>query len=294
MKRVVFYLMNEKGLHVLMSFVEKFSGEKIEYVVLSEDKSVQKDYYDELTSLCNKHSILYFNRKDNIPKFEGYKFAIGWRWIIDDTSNLIVLHDSILPKYRGFSPLVNMMINGEDEIGVTALFASNEYDKGQIIKQEKVNITYPIKIQEAIQRISPLYSKLVNYISDLIFDSKEIIGIPQDEKSATYSLWRDEQDYFIDWNCDSTYIRRKVDAVGYPYGGARTYLNNEIVIVEEVEEYGDLNIENRDVGKVIFVEHGYPVIVCGEGLLKVTKASDINGDSILPLKSFRIRFKDSK
>ena len=49
-----------------------------------------------------------------------------------------------MPKYRGFAPLVNSLVNGEKIIGVTALFASEEYDNGDIIMQSSVDITYPI------------------------------------------------------------------------------------------------------------------------------------------------------
>jgi methionyl-tRNA formyltransferase len=290
MNKVVFYLMNEKGFYVLNNFLIKFGTNNIEYVVLSEDKNVERDFYKELLSLCNKHCIKFFHRQDDIPIFTGYKFAIGWRWIISDIDQLIVLHDSILPKYRGFAPLVNMLINGRNEIGVTALFASNEYDKGDIIRQEKVTITYPIKIQEAIQIISPLYSTLVNSISDMIFSSCSIIGIPQDEESASYSLWRDEQDYFINWNDSSKNIGRKIDAVGFPYNGARTYLNNKLIIIDKVEECIDVKIENRDVGKVIFVIDGYPIVVCGNGLIKIVEARFLDGESIIPFKKFRSRF----
>ena len=86
-----------------------------------------------------------------------YQLAIGWRWLISGTENLIVLHDSLLPKYRGFAPLVNSLINGEQEIGVTAIWAGPEFDAGEIIFQEKAGICYPIKIQEAIEIVSGLY-----------------------------------------------------------------------------------------------------------------------------------------
>jgi methionyl-tRNA formyltransferase len=290
MTKIVFYLMNEKGYTVLKNFLEKYNSENIDYVVLSRDKNIQNDYYNEIVSLCKKYNIKYYDRKDVYPYTKGYKFAIGWRWIIDDTHNLIVLHDSLLPKYRGFAPLVNMLINGEKRIGVTALFASNEYDKGEIVGKEAISIDYPIKIQQAIELISPLYSKLVNNICEKILNGDTIKGVKQDEREATYSLWRDELDYFINWNENSGKIRRMIDALGYPYKGAMTYLNGEKIIIDDAIEYDDVKIENRDVGKVIFVENGYPIVVCKKGLLKITKARDLTGQSILPLKKFRSRF----
>ncbi|MGH4118091.1 formyltransferase family protein [Clostridium sp.] len=290
MNKIVFYLMNEKGFHVLENFLKDFGPENIEYIVLAGDKNVRNDYYNEIRNLCVKYSINYLDRRTYIPIFKGYKFVIGWRWIIQDSSKLIVLHDSILPRYRGFAPLVNMLINGESQIGVTALFASNEYDKGDIIKQQTIPVIYPVKIQQAIELVSNLYSKIINDISALIFNNENLVGIPQLEEDATYSLWRDDDDYFINWTSDSHCIRRKVDAVGYPYNGAKTYLNKEIIIIDEVEEYPDLKIENRDSGKIIFMEDGLPIIVCGQGALKIKSARYEDGKSIMPIKKFRSKF----
>jgi methionyl-tRNA formyltransferase len=290
MNKIVFYLMGEKGLYVLKGFLEEYSAGNIEYVVLAKDKNVINDYNSELKGLCEKNSLKYYDRTDDLANFKGYKFAIGWRWIIDDCEKLIVLHDSILPKYRGFAPLVNMLVNGEEKIGVTALFASKEYDRGNIIKQEQLSINYPIKIKAAIELISILYSNLVNGICDLIFKLEKIIGTPQQEEKASYSLWRDELDYLIDWNSDSKKIKRLIDATGYPYNGASTYLNGKKIIIDDAEEYPDLDIENRDVGKVIFIEEGFPIIVCGKGLLKIKEARFLDNTSILPLKRFRSRF----
>ena len=42
--------------------------------------------------------------------------------------------------------MVNMLINKETFIGVSALYATNEYDKGEIIAQRKTKVNYPIKI----------------------------------------------------------------------------------------------------------------------------------------------------
>lgn len=290
MPRIVLYLMNKKGLEVLKKVLDIYSTEIIEYVVLSKDSAVEEDYYNDLLELCTVNGIKYFNKNDDLAQFEGYKFAIGWRWIISDYKKLIVFHDSILPKYRGFSPLVNMLINGEQEIGVTSLFADQEYDKGAIISQKKTKINYPIKIQEAIELVSKLYQNVICEVIDKIVNNEIIEGVPQIEADATYSIWRDEDDYLIDWSKDSTYIKRSIDALGFPYNGARTKINGEYVIVDDSELVEDVVIENRDHGKVIFLQSGFPVVVCGKGLLKITRARSMNGEFSLSKMSFRTRF----
>jgi methionyl-tRNA formyltransferase len=290
MDKVVFYLMNQKGYTVLNTFLSKFDRSFIEFIVLSKDSNVKNDYFIEIRSLCEDNQILYYMKSDSIPKFNGYKFAVGWRWIIPYTDRLIILHDSLLPKYRGFSPLVNMLINGEKEIGVTALYAADEYDRGDIISQEKMSIDYPIKIENAIDRVSMLYSKIVMTICEAIFSGDRILAHPQNENQATYSLWRDEEDYIINWNKDSHFIKRMIDALSYPFKGAKSYLNGELVTISDAEVYEEKRIENRDIGKVIFIEQGYPVVVCGKGLIKITKILSSENKNLLPLKNFRIRF----
>jgi methionyl-tRNA formyltransferase len=289
--KLVFYLMNLRGYTVLSDFLKKYDTSSIEYVVTSRDEHVKEDYYDAIKKICFEKDVMVFDRTDYIPDFSGYKVAIGWRWLIRDTSKLIVMHDSILPKYRGFSPLVNMLIKGEKEIGVTALFASDHYDEGDIIDQRKIEIEYPIKINGAIDKVSALYSDLVISIFQELVDKRFLIGVPQDNEQATYSLWRDELDYQIDWSQDSSVIKRMVDALGFPFLGARSYLNDELITIIEVEEIKDVMIENRDYGKVIFVSNGFPIIVCGKGLIKIKDAFDKNNNTIIPLKKFRSRFE---
>ncbi len=297
MYKVGFYLMGSKGFFVLNSFIRKFGAENIEYVVSSEDSKIMIDYYKEIKTLAENVGISFFNRNE-IEKieviettFKGYKFVVGWRWIIKNEKNLIVLHDSLLPKYRGFAPLVNSLINGEKVIGVSAIFANREYDKGDIISQASIEIKYPIKIIEAIRLIEPLYFKLIEEIYSKICLGEKIKTIKQCESEATYSLWLDEEDYFINWNWDSYKIQRFIDATGFPYDHAKSYLNKRIVKIVESEVVGDLVIEHRErhIGKVIFIEDDKPVIVCGKGLLKVIDVRDLDGNFIKV--NLRSRFK---
>ncbi len=294
MNSIVLYLMSLKGLSVFEKIISNGQTNRITAVVSSRDKGVENDYYEDIEKLCLENSISFYDRKENASFESNYYIAISWRWLIKIPTHgkLIVLHDSILPKYRGFAPLVNQLINGEAFIGVTALFASEEYDKGPIIAQEKTAINYPIKINTAIHKIIPLYQQLVAYIITKLDRKEPLLGEQQSEEEASYSLWRNEEDYRIDWGKDATYIRRFVDALGFPYKGAKTCMGAQLITIEEVSIWEDVKIENRDIGKVIFFDTGKPVIVCGKGLLKIEKA--VYGEtskSIFPMKKFRVKFK---
>lgn len=121
MNKIAFYIMNSKGLYVLNQFVKKFGSTYIDYIVSSKDKNIRNDSYKNIQKIANKENIRFFDRFDNFESiennFSGYKFAIGWRWIIKNERKLIIFHDSLLPRYRGFAPLVNTLINNESRGG---------------------------------------------------------------------------------------------------------------------------------------------------------------------------------
>lgn len=292
--KIVLYIMTGKGYEVLRSLLTR--KEVIEYIVIGQDKKIENDFSSDIENLCKLNSIKFFHR-GNEPELDEkyYVFSISWRWMIEHPQNqLIVFHDSILPKYRGFAPLVNMLINGEDKIGVSAIFGASEYDKGEIIAQKTTNISYPIKISEAIEINNVNYLNLVEIIVAKIANGEDLNSAPQDESQVSYSIWRDHEDYYIDWTKSADEIKRLIDAIGYPYLGARSrILNGYDVVVEDAEIFEDVYCELRHVGKVIFVEEGMPVVICGSGLLKITKASYMEEDTrepFLPMKSFRLRF----
>jgi len=118
-----------------------------------------------------------------------------------------------------------------------------------------------------------------------------VSATPQDHSRATYSLWRDEEDYDVDWSATAERLERFVNAVGFPYKGAATSVQGERFRIWDVETSRDVPIENRSPGKVLFVEDGCPVVVCGTGLLKIKRMTNEAGDSALPLKAFRVRLK---
>jgi methionyl-tRNA formyltransferase len=290
--KITLYLMTQKGFEVLNALIDRKLEPVISEIVVGRDKNIDNDFANEIISICNHNNINHKERNESFQVTSDYSIAISWRWLIpDNKSKLIVLHDSLLPKYRGFAPLVNMLCNKEKEIGVTAIFASEEYDKGDIIAHSSTKINYPIKISNAIDLISQNYVDLVVKILSILDKGDKIIAVKQDEKLASYSLWRDEEDYVINWQKNSEDILNFINAVSSPYKGAATYINGQQKCrIFEAELESDVQIENIDIGKVIFVKNKFPVIVCGSGFIKLLKVvDDKTQKDLLPFKNFRVR-----
>jgi methionyl-tRNA formyltransferase len=173
--------------------------------------------------------------------------------------------------------------------GVTALFADVKYDEGEIISQASTQFEYPITIEKAIQKIEPLYFDLVSQIYKTLEQGTPLTSFPQKHEDASFSLWLDSEDYFIDWSWSAEKIKRFVDAVGFPYDGAKAKLNGAVVTIEEAEVIEDVVVEHRDrhIGKVIFIGES-PIIVCANGLLKLRKTSTLDGQAMQI--NFRSRF----
>ena len=298
MNKIILLCMGKKGYQSIKEIIKTFSPNMIYFIVGARDLQIDHDYYDEILSLAKKHNITFYDKEHHWEnkREEEYVFAISWRWLIKEKTGkrLIIAHDSLLPRYRGFAPLTNMLINKEQEVGVTFLFASEQYDAGDIILQKKLSITYPIKIVEAINLISYKYSEGLLEIIKRIQEGKAIESITQDHSKATFSLWRDEEDYLVDFHDSAENIKRFIDAVGFPYKGATAYIQDEKIRILDVEIYTDIVVESRNshIGKVVFIEKKLPVIICRQGLLKLKHViNDESGQSILPFKRFRIKIK---
>jgi len=242
----------KKGYSVLTATDKKM----VSNVIYDTDKGVDNDYSDAIVTYCMDNNI-------NIALgYSTYVIAAGWDKIIEH-ERVIVFHDSLLPKYRGFCPLPAMLINGETTIGVTAFRGTSAYDEGPIINQMYRNISYPIKINEAIEIICELYHVMTSYVIDNIYNLPSI----GQRSEPSYSPWRDDIDYRINWNWSAEKIKRFVDAVGPPYAGAYTSVNGKKIRIYDCEVVDDVIVEDRQshIGKTIFKD----TVICGEGLLKI-------------------------
>ena len=133
MSLICLYLMTEKGLTVLNTVLRLQLKTLISAVVIGRDKNVVNDYSKEIEYKCIEYGLNWYYRGQEPDIPSTYQLAVSWRWLLPVKNQLIIFHDSPLPRYRGFAPLVNQLIQGEREIGVSALFAEKQYDRGRLI-----------------------------------------------------------------------------------------------------------------------------------------------------------------
>lgn len=228
--------------------------------------------FERIEALAAEHGIPF--ERTIAPTFGEAEWAmlVGWQYRVAlPHDRLIVIHDSLLPRYRGFAPTATALINGDGELGVTAIRPVDEIDAGPILGQRRWTVEYPIKARDALERQAASTADLIAGLLGRI-ESGGLEPVEQNPAEATYSLWRDSQDYTIDWRRSADEIRRTVDALGYPFEGARTRVDGEEVIVDEVCQVDDRYFERRDIGKIWMLGAEGPVVVCGSGCLRIIAA----------------------
>lgn len=270
------YLMTEKGMAVLEAALA--ANVEIAHVTTAPADGMNDDSHKRIALLAKEWGCPTFERASP-PQFDGSNtIAAGWRWMLN-RPNLIVLHDSLLPRYRGFSPLITALVNGEPEVGVTAFLAEAEPDTGPIIAQRSIPVAYPARMREVLDRLVPVYGELALELCKTIAEGLPIRYAAQDHSKATYSIWRDEDDYRIDWHADDRRLVRLVDAASDPFPGAWTTVYGvgrdwDVVRVLEAESWPDRRVEDRRPGKTAFLYDGDPVVVCATGLVRLRKITD--------------------
>ncbi len=292
------FLINQKGYVVLKRLIENQLMTNVSFVVSYEEQHVEEKYYFMIKQLCHDNDIHFIERRkfdfEQVDSTIDYIIAVGWQYLVpteklDKKSiKMIILHDSLLPKYRGFAPTSTAIINGEKEVGVSALYANDDMDAGDIILQSKMTIGDDEYISEVIERQSGIYYEMVEKLLIMI-ESNSITSYKQDESQVTYSIWRDEADCKIDWNKSSVDIYRVIRAVGNPYCGAYSFMDGKKIKIVRAELADEMNFEIRNPGKIWSIKDGIPTIVCREGMLRILESRWEDGEKVVYSK-LRKRF----
>ncbi len=190
----------------------------------------------------------------------------------------INLHGSLLPQYRGAAPLNWAVINGETETGVTTFLLSHEIDTGQVIFQEKIEITENNTVGNLHDQLMIIGANLVLKTVDALaenrvepIDQTQMIDNPERIKHAP-KIFKD--DCRIDWTKDSESVRNLIRGLS-PYPTAWTELyhpeKEEILtakIYEAKRENGSLPAAP---GTISTDGKKYLKIACPDAWLTVTE-----------------------
>lgn len=182
---------------------------------------------------------------------------------------IINVHGSLLPKYRGASPIQQAVIDGEEETGITIMQTEAGIDTGDILSVVKTKIGEDETAGELFERLSYLGGELLIETLDKIEQGK-ITPIKQDDSKATHVSMIKKEDGLIDFTKPAVVIFNKIRGMN-PWPVAYTRLNDKMLKIFK-SEVVLVDAENAKEGEVVFADKNLGLIVkCGQGFLKITE-----------------------
>ncbi|MFD9890777.1 methionyl-tRNA formyltransferase [Amycolatopsis sp. NPDC059027] len=239
--RVAMFGYQTWGHRTLKALID--GGHEVALVVThpKSDHAYERIWSDSVAELAGENGIraLLRTRPDDAELLAELKeadldliVANNWRtWLPPEIFALprhgtLNVHDSLLPAYAGFSPLIWALINGEPEVGVTAHMMDGELDAGDIVLQRAVPVGPSDTTTDLFHRTVDLIEPIVIEALTLI-ESGNVVPVPQDRSKASFFHKRAPRDSRIDWTWPAEDIERLVRAQSDPYPNAFTYHRGE-------------------------------------------------------------------
>lgn len=247
-----------RGKHMTPSPVKKWAIGK-GYKVLQPQKARDEDFIIQLESLA-----------PDIIITAAYGQILPKRILEIPPLGSINVHASLLPKYRGASPIQQAIMDGEDRTGITIMYMDVGMDTGDIILQKEIAI-YPNEDCGSLHdRLAELGGIALKESLRLFTEGKPK-GIPQAHEEATYCQKIDKSMGQIDWNMDTDRIKNHIRALT-PWPGAYTYIDGLRLKVWEIVEGEYFKEKSIAPGKVVHADEENGLIISStNGLVRLFK-----------------------
>ena len=178
------------------------------------------------------------------------------------------IHASLLPRWRGASPIQSAILHGDDTTGITIMKMDEGLDTGPILLQKKIHIANDMTTGILHDKLAELGANLIlpALISDFEPEPQlvdQIYNMRADERYTTYAPKLTKNDGKIYWGSDAVYIERQMRAFD-PWPGIFTTLNGNVLKVLSA------TVEKRN-GKPGIVLDDKLLVACGHRALRLTK-----------------------
>lgn len=171
----------------------------------------------------------------------------------------INLHASLLPKYRGASPIQESLLNDDNFTGVTSMFMEEGLDSGDILALQYLKITPTMEVSEAFSKLSLIAAELTITTLDN-FD--RLNPIKQNESEVSFCKKIKKENGLVDFS-DAKNLFLKYKAYSFWPG---IFLESELKLkdVELLEE-----TSQNQAGKILDICKDYIIVGCKKGSLKI-------------------------
>ena len=179
---------------------------------------------------------------------------------------IINVHSSLLPKYRGASPIHSAILNGDKESGVSIMYIEEGLDSGDVILKETCEITEDDTLGTLHDRLKELGAIGLEKALKLI-EAEEVKAEKQDDSKATFVKPITKEQAKIDWNNTKEVIFNQIRGLN-PFPGAYTHNEKN----ENIKIYKSEKLEKEYVGEngtVVEMTKKGPVVKVANGALRL-------------------------
>ena len=176
-----------------------------------------------------------------------------------DIAPCINLQASLLPKYRGASPIQESLLNDDIYTGVTSMLMEEGLDSGDILGLQYLRITSTMEVSEAFEKLSLIAAKLTITTLD---NFENIKPIKQNESQVSFCKKIKKEDGLIDF-IDAKKLYLKYKAYSYWPG---IFLESELKL-KDIELNDEKSINNQ--GQILEINSDFIIVGCEKGSLKI-------------------------
>jgi len=271
-RRLLFLGSKRLGERILRSMIHRVPASVCAAVTL-DDRADARSAFDAIAAVAATASIPLHVARDRrhaeeLIRLEAPDLCIVacWYWLISDRAlqsvpgGFIGIHNSLLPKYRGGSPLVWALINHETEIGASFFSFRAGIDDGPVWLQARIQVGEDDYVDEVLDRLEAETLRVFEEGFPGIL-SGALRPAEQDHDRATYCAQRVPEDGEIDWTQPATAVFDFVRAQSPPYPGAFTWYEGSRLTILRARRIASRY--DGTPGQVARIDGDGVVIVCG-------------------------------
>lgn len=195
----------------------------------------------------------------------------------------INVHFSILPKYRGPSPIQFALLNGDGQTGTSIFVLDERVDDGPLLTQEITAIDPDDNFFTLSDKLAKLSASIIDQtLKD--YAGGKIVPLPQDEARASTTKIISKADGKVNWEKTAQEIYNQFRAF-YIWPGIWTTWNGNVLKITDcrtAELETASTTENYGMGTVL--EGG--VVVCGQGTFLKIKSLQLAGKNEMDISAF--------
>lgn len=186
------------------------------------------------------------------------------------------VHPSLLPKYRGASPVVQTIINGDPYCGVSIIRVTERVDGGPILGQVRIPTPPDVTAGELEEQLAKIGGELLLEVLDKV-EAGTCLEVPQNDKEATWARRFQKEDARVDWRKTPKQIADFVRAMA-PSPGAFTSINNARVKIWKVKPIDLPNAGNFPHGVIADIHREAFFVSCTGGAVAVLEVQPESRD----------------